>query len=231
MPTRLQVFKNLPFQKAFLLANLVWILVLIIWQGPYGLFWTLALTILLFFLTGRNWNYVGLGNCKWSRSILHAIPWAIGIFLFADVLIQPFIERIFGVIDLSGFAWLKGNLKGYLVFSLIMWVVAGIGEELAFRGFIQKQIAFLLGDNKNAWILGALISSVYFGLAHMYQGWSGVISTGLIGFILALIFIKNKQNLIQTMFIHGFYDMIGLTLLYLDMERILVDPVTRFFFG
>jgi CAAX protease family protein len=196
-----------------------------------GFFWALASALLSFWASGWDWSFFGLENPKWKTSIIRAIFWAIAIFLFVDVLAQPFIENFFGLVDLSGFDGLKGNIEGYLIYVLIVWIVAAIGEEVAFRGYIQRRMALLLGDSKQTWLLATISSSIFFGLAHLYQGYGGVISTGLIGLILALIFMKNKQNLILCMFIHGFYDMIGLTLLYLDMERILVDPVAKFLFG
>ncbi len=217
--------------KYFLLVNLGLILNLIIFHGPLGFFWGFFSVIVCFWTSGWNWSFLGLSNPDWKRSIIHSLGWAVGIFLFVDVLIQPLIENFFGKIDLSGFDSMKGNLVAYLIYVLIVWTVAAIGEEVVFRGYIQKQIAEKLGDSNSSWIIAALISSILFGLAHLYQGYSGVISTGLIGFMLALVFSFNRQTLTLTMFVHGFYDMIGLTLLYLDLERVLVDPVTRFFFG
>jgi len=223
-------------RKIFLGLNLLLIFCLILFQseidlGPLGYFWALFLSLITFWASGWDWSFFGLASPRWKSSMINAIFWAFGIFLVVDILVQPIIEHFFGIIDLSSFDWLKGNILGYLLFALFMWVMAAIGEEVIFRGYIQKRIADLLGDSNNAWWLSVIFSSILFGLAHLYQGASGVISTGMIGFVFAIIFMKNRQTLVLTMLIHGFYDMIGLTLLFLDKERIFVDPMTKLLFG
>ena len=87
----------------------------------------------------------------------------------------------------------------------------------------MKQLAKVLGNTNRAWMISAIIISILFGLAHLYQGLSGVITTGLIGFLMSLVFYKNRKNLILAMLVHGFYDMIGITLIFFSKERIIVD--------
>jgi len=190
-----------------------------------GIAYLLGLIVVLTILWASrfNWSFFGISKPKWLDTVVKAIEYAILIFLVVDICIQPFIEIYFGAIDVSGLDGIKGNLISYIIFILFMWVVAGIGEELVYRGYFMKQIAILLGDTNKSWIISALITAIIFGLAHTYQGISGIITTGLIGFIMGLIFYKNKTNLILTILIHGFYDMIGITLIYLDSERAIVD--------
>ncbi len=215
----------------FILANVIVMASLIYSMGPVGFFFGFFISLLGFWASGWQWSFYGIGKPNWKKTIPQAILISILIFLFVDVLIQPFIEKAFGQIDLSGFDWLKGNIAGLLTYLAIAWTLAAIGEELVFRGFVQKRLALVLKESQNGWLLAAIVSSIIFGIAHTYQGSSGIISTGLIGFILALVFMKNKSNLVLPMLIHGFYDTLGLMLLYLDLERVLVDPVTRFSFG
>jgi len=88
----------------------------------------------------------------------------------------------------------------------------------------MKQLAHILGDNNKAWIIAAIVISSLFGLVHIYQGISGVITTGMIGFYsLDKFFYKNRTNLVLVMLTHGFYDAIGITLIYLNKERIISD--------
>jgi membrane protease YdiL (CAAX protease family) len=46
-----------------------------------------------------------------------------------------------------------------------------------------------------------------------------MISTGTVGFIMGAIFINSKNRLWLTIPIHGVYDVIGITLIYLDMDK------------
>ncbi|HMC00384.1 MAG TPA: CPBP family intramembrane glutamic endopeptidase [Flavobacteriaceae bacterium] len=77
----------------------------------------------------------------------------------------------------------------------------------------------LLGDNKSTMWIAVTFSSLLFGLGHEYQGASGMISTGVVSLILDAIFIKNKNLLWFTILTHGFYDVIGITLIYFSLEQ------------
>lgn len=61
-------------------------------------------------------------------------------------------------------------------------IVAGLGEEVAYRGYLLSTLELLgLGQ----WI-AAVGSSAAFGLLHAYQGAAGIVRTGLTGLLLVL---------------------------------------------
>ncbi len=64
-------------------------------------------------------------------------------------------------------------------------LAAGMGEELAYRGYGIRALTMLLGWDWAA----ALLSSAMFGVLHAYQGWLGILRTGLLGLILAGSFL------------------------------------------
>jgi len=90
------------------------------------------------------------------------------------------------------------------VFSLLVSPTGGIGEEIVYRGFLLGQ---LWGLTDNAW-LAALLSSAVFGAMHAYQGWWGVLRTGLIGFIFAVGLIVTG-SLIPSIIAHTLANMLG----------------------
>jgi len=197
--------------------------VLTYFTGGLGYFFGIIVA-LLFLWAGRfKWLDFGIGKPRWMKSILIASGLAITIFIIIDILIQPIIEKNFGIIDLSALDGIRGNVISYIVFLLFMWVVAAFGEEFLYRGFFMKQLARILGDTNIAWFTSAITISILFGMAHLYQGLSGMITTGMIGLCLSLVFYNNRRNLILSMLVHGFYDMIGITLIFLNQERIIVD--------
>jgi len=63
-------------------------------------------------------------------------------------------------------------------------VSAGICEEIVFRGFLIAYFAAYAG----LWP-GVALSTLAFGLAHAYQGPSGILKTGLAGGVAALLFV------------------------------------------
>jgi uncharacterized protein len=56
-------------------------------------------------------------------------------------------------------------------------VTAGICEETAFRGYLQRQLMVMTGSRS----AGMLLAAAAFGLAHLYQGWRMAIVVGLYG--------------------------------------------------
>ncbi|MGB0806847.1 MAG: type II CAAX prenyl endopeptidase Rce1 family protein, partial [Salibacteraceae bacterium] len=165
----------------------------------------------------------GFGEKLSLQTIGKGLLLAIGIFLIIDVCIQPFLELYFGKIDLSSIADIRGDFASFLPLFLIMWVFAAFGEEFLFSGYYMKHLAELLGDSNKAWLISAIILSVYFGASHNYQGTSGMIAVGLASTLFFFTFYKNRTNLALLVFTHGFYDTIGLTLIYLEKDHIFYD--------
>ena len=61
-------------------------------------------------------------------------------------------------------------------------ITAGVCEEILYRGLLLATLVSLVGT----WPAVA-ITSLIFGLGHAYQGISGIVKTGLIGLVLALL--------------------------------------------
>jgi membrane protease YdiL (CAAX protease family) len=64
---------------------------------------------------------------------------------------------------------------------LIVAPTAAFCEEFLFRGYLLTQMQDWLHSLWWAWV----VSSLAFGLAHCYQGWSGMTRAGLLGALLA----------------------------------------------
>ena len=69
------------------------------------------------------------------------------------------------------------------------WFVAGchgvgVGEEVAYRGFLLWYGQAVIG----VWP-AIVVSVVAFGLAHVYQGWRGVLSTGAAGALMTAVYL------------------------------------------
>ena len=63
-------------------------------------------------------------------------------------------------------------------------VTAGIVEEIVYRGFM----IWLLGNFVPLWA-AVIISSVFFGLGHSYQGLEGALRTGAAGLVFAVLYV------------------------------------------
>ncbi|MGC1382317.1 MAG: CPBP family intramembrane glutamic endopeptidase, partial [Candidatus Acidiferrales bacterium] len=80
---------------------------------------------------------------------------------------------------------------------------AGICEEILYRGFL---IHYWMGSPTQLSVaMAMLVSSLIFGIGHIYQGVRGAIGSTVLGFIFALLFVMTG-NLALPMFLHALID-------------------------
>jgi membrane protease YdiL (CAAX protease family) len=84
---------------------------------------------------------------------------------------------------------------------LLVSITAGICEEIVFRGFLLSYFVRLEGSL----FVAILFSSILFGFAHVYQGWKGVLGTGVMGAVLAYLYVSTG-SLILPIVCHIFLD-------------------------
>jgi hypothetical protein len=151
---------------------------------------------------------------SWLGMAGFAFGMAVFMQLFDIGVVMPIMNRLTDeTIDYSNFTNLQGNLGQLLLLLAFSWTLAAVGEELAYRGYLQKVLGDLFGSNMMGVLLTVGISSMLFGLAHTEQGLTGVIVTT----IDALFFswLKRKfNNLWAAILAHGFYNTIGLVVFY-----------------
>ena len=82
-------------------------------------------------------------------------------------------------------------------------LTAGICEEITFRGFLFFLLQMIFPNMPMLLILA--VTSVVFGVAHMYQGVRGMIRTGLVGALFGGLFLVTG-SLIPAMFLHFISD-------------------------
>jgi membrane protease YdiL (CAAX protease family) len=89
---------------------------------------------------------------------------------------------------------------------LLIAIMAGIGEEVFFRGFLQGS----LGRVVNPWIALALVSAL-FGVAHMVSIGYAIIA-GLLGAYLGALLLLTG-NLFVAVAVHALFDVVALLLI------------------
>jgi membrane protease YdiL (CAAX protease family) len=82
---------------------------------------------------------------------------------------------------------------------------AALCEEFLYRGFLLAQLSQWLRSGSLAWVA----SSLAFGLAHVYQGWSGMVRASLLGALLAYS-VLHFGSLYPSMLAHGLIDAVAL---------------------
>lgn len=110
--------------------------------------------------------------------------------------------------------WLLPETKKEMKrFVLLVSPSAGICEEILYRGLL---LGFLLEhlSVSNA----VIISSIAFGLPHLYQGLSGLIKTAVLGSIMAIVTVLT-ESLILAIILHSAIDMYMGLLSYIVINR------------
>ena len=89
------------------------------------------------------------------------------------------------------------------LFSLV-GITAGVCEEWLYRGFFLAVVAALSGGPPT-WAL-VLVAAVAFGLAHAYQGRAGIVTTALLGGVMAALYLQTGSLLLPVL-LHAAIDL------------------------
>jgi membrane protease YdiL (CAAX protease family) len=152
----------------------------------------------------------------WPRIVAIGVAWGVAMWLLEFFFTMPMLQRALGYWpDLTDFNGLVGNLPLLGVYLALNWVLAAFGEEMVWRGYALPRAAEFLGSGTRAWVLALLVVNVAFGLAHLYQGPSGVIQNVVAGVLLGVLYLATGRNLVAPMVAHGIGNSIDMTVMYL----------------
>ena len=86
----------------------------------------------------------------------------------------------------------------------VVGVTAGVCEEWLYRGFFLAVVAALAGGPPTGVLV--VVAAVAFGLAHAYQGLAGIVTTGLLGGIMAAVYLQTGSLLLPVL-LHAVIDL------------------------
>ena len=85
---------------------------------------------------------------------------------------------------------------------------------MVYRGYLMNRVADLFGRKRLAWICNLLVVSTVFGLAHVYQGVTGVIENAIDGLLLGAIYLRCDNRLSVPIVAHGITDSVDFLLIF-----------------
>jgi membrane protease YdiL (CAAX protease family) len=86
----------------------------------------------------------------------------------------------------------------------VVGVTAGVCEEWLYRGFFLAVVAAVAPGLPGAALV--LLAAVAFGVAHAYQGLPGVLTTGVLGGVLAAVYLSSGSLLLPVL-LHALIDL------------------------
>jgi len=126
-----------------------------------------------------------------SPDFLLAFGCGIGIsllFLFLLIFFSKKVRtNISNALNDESIQFLLPTTFGERLLFLFVAITAGVCEEIIFRGVMLYYLNHLPFD-LSLLVIG-IISSLLFGVVHLYQGWKGVLLTTYLGAILFFLFV------------------------------------------
>ena len=166
---------------------------------------------------GLRWRDVGFArNRSWAGILALGVAGGIVLEIIEIFVTQPFLTRLTGKPpDLADFRVLTGNIKYTLIAIALSWTLAAFGEEFVWRGYVMNRVADLGNRTRFAWFCSLVVVHVAFGLAHAYQGITGIIQEGFSGFLLGVMYLRTGKNLSVPIIAHGVSDTVDVLLIFL----------------
>lgn len=163
-----------------------------------------------------GWREVGLKLYRnWGASIVIGIVAGLSLDAIEILLTQPLLVKwLHKQPDLEMFRALHGNLKWTLIALAGTWTLGAFGEEMVYRGYLMNRAADLLNRTRTAWIVSLFAVHIGFGLAHAYQGITGIIDEGLMGLLLGVVYLRTRRNLAVPIIAHGVADSVDFILIF-----------------
>jgi len=131
-------------------------------------------------------------------TIQYSLIFSIGVLIIIDTIdriIHQIIPTPDYIIDLSGIMQ-PDSLLGYVFLFLAVVIVAPIGEEIVFRGFLQKFLEEHWKDITRA----VLVTSLFFAMIHFNPFWT--IQIYILGVLLGFLSWKTK-SVIPSIMLHS----------------------------
>jgi membrane protease YdiL (CAAX protease family) len=140
------------------------------------------------------WDYAGL-----AVALVIGVGMTVQLFGLASAPAEKIKQAMKAVHGIK----ITPNTAGELSLFMVMSLTAGVWEELVYRGFLIWFLVPLTG------FTGAvLLSALIFGLAHLYQGIRGFVTTTGIGLVFAALYLVTG-SLWWLMIVHAVIDIAG----------------------
>jgi uncharacterized protein len=164
-------------------------------------------------LTDERLRDLGFAAIRLGHQVRNGCLFGLLIFLFDQLLISPALDRL--APRASGQAIDMKALFDSGIYAPVFLVTAlfkgGFSEEL-WRVFTLTRFERVFG--RRGLVVAVVVGSVVFGIGHLYQGVSGMVSIAVIGFCFALVYLRRRLAW-EAVSAHASFNLIGIILGYI----------------
>ena len=170
------------------------------------------------------WREIGyVRPHRWPLTIAGGIVFGVALKLVMKAIVMPLL----GADPVNhAYHFLAGNLA---VIPAALWtmITVGFNEETVNRGYYFERLGKLWGTSAWAKAATVLVTSLFFGLAHLNdQGLAGAEQGGIVGLVFGTIYaITGRLPLL--MIAHSAFDLTALALIFWNLETMVAHFVFR----
>ena len=160
------------------------------------------------FFAAMRWTHAHLGAPSVGPEFLGGLVGGASIAIVFGALVAIRAARRGGkpkILALGDIEPLMPRNGAETIWTGLLSINAGIGEELFFRLTLPLLLVLVTGNVIAAFAIAAIV----FGLVHVYQGWVGVLATTFLGAVFTGAYLL-AGNLAWPMALHAGIDLIGL---------------------
>ena len=183
-----------------------------------------AVLVLVWAYASRTpWHAIGLIRPRsWLATLALGIAFGVALKLGMKAIVMPLL----GADPINhAFRFAVGNAAIIPQMLFLMVVVAGIGEEILFRGYVFERLGKLLGTSRLATIATVVLAAALFGAAHYgFQGVPGVQQATIVGLLFGAIHAATRA-LPLLMITHASFDLTAYWIIYHDLESVVAHWV------
>ena len=169
-------------------------------------------------LRDGGWSVAGLAWPKsWWKTVAMAFAAAALLLLGSQFVIQPLgshlwprPEQVSSLLKVPAYDW-KIALRNLA----IVWIFAGFGEEVGYRGYLLTRAADLGNRSRVAYVAAMLYVAVLFGFGHFYKGPAGVLDSTYSGLVLGGVYLLSGRNLWAAILAHGLTDTVVVVFVFM----------------
>ncbi|MFL6281077.1 MAG: CPBP family intramembrane glutamic endopeptidase [Vicinamibacterales bacterium] len=144
-----------------------------------------------------------LGNVRLFREGLLGLATLPGVFMLVTLVLM-LVARVapqLHNVSTNPFEDMLQTRTDAIIFGVVVMIAGGVREEVQ-RGFIAHRFGQYLGGA--VWGIG--VYSVFFGAAHIDQGYDATIAIGLLGFIWGLLYIS-RRSIVAPVVSHALFNL------------------------